>query len=180
VKSPAVTVGARHASPEESPQASGRGMPRPYELRAHETEPRTREETLADLTEYLKGKIPPQNLVWTLRTPDDKPGRFTVALAHEGAAPLRVHIVLGDRYPPEFRADLGDGKGPVQVLRPADGASPIRMVKVVYVEPKTQGGRAFWTPLAALGWPWDAGWLLLYIVVYLPAMLLCRRALRLA
>jgi hypothetical protein len=91
-----------------------------------------------------------------------------------------VHIVLGDRYPPEFREDLGDGKGPVQVMRPADGASPIRMVKVVYVEPKTQGGRAFWTPLAALGWPWDAGWLLLYIVAYLPAMLLCRWALRLA
>jgi phosphohistidine swiveling domain-containing protein/uncharacterized membrane protein (DUF106 family) len=140
----------------------------------------TREETPADLAEFLKGEIPPQNLVWTLHTPDDRSGRFTVALAHEGAAPLRVHIVLGDRYPPEFRADLGDGKGPVQVMRPADGVSPIRMVKVVYVEPKTQGGRAFWTPMAALGWPWDAGWLLLYIVVYLPAMLLCRWTLRLA
>ena len=33
-----VTVGARHASPEEAPQACGRGMPRPYELRAPETE----------------------------------------------------------------------------------------------------------------------------------------------
>jgi len=140
----------------------------------------TREETPADLAEFLRGEIPPQNLVWTLRTPDDKPGRFAVALAPEGAAPLRVHVVLGDRYPPEFREDLQDGKGPVQVMRPTDGASPIRMVKVVYVEPKTQGGRAFWTPLAALGWPWDAGWLLLYIVAYLPAMLLCRWTLRLA
>jgi iron complex transport system ATP-binding protein len=30
VEAAAATVGARHASPEEAPQACGRGMPRPY------------------------------------------------------------------------------------------------------------------------------------------------------
>jgi len=31
-------VGARHASPDEAPQARGRGMPRPYILKAPVTE----------------------------------------------------------------------------------------------------------------------------------------------
>jgi uncharacterized membrane protein (DUF106 family) len=149
----------------------------PWELRAAATQ--TRETMLADLGEYLKGPMPDQNLVWVVRTPEGRAGRFTVTLAPQEAAPLPVPLGLGDEFPPEFREDLGDGKGPVQVVRPGDEASPIRLVKVRYVEAKTEGGRVFWAPLARLeASGWAAGWLVVYLAVYLPAMFLCRWVLR--
>jgi hypothetical protein len=77
--------------------------------------------------------------------------------------------------PPEPTEDLGDGKL-VQVVRAADAHSPVKYVKVTY-EQRPQP--AFWVPSSGLGWSWDAGWLLLYIVVYLPVMLVSRWVLRL-
>ena len=133
-----------------------------------------REAMLADLAEYLKGPMPAQDLSWTVRTPEGRAGRFAVTLTPEGAAPVRAHLVLGERDPPEFKEDLGDGKGPVQVVRPG-GASPIRLVKVTYAGTRTHGAGAFWAPLEGIGGSgWDAGWLLTYLAVYLPVMLIFR------
>ncbi len=132
---------------------------------------------IADLSEYLKSPIPAQNLSWTLRTPaTGGAGRFAVSLAADGAEQVRTRLVLGDRWPPESKEDLGDGKGPVQTARPAGMGSPIRLVKVKYVEAKTQGADVFWAPLfwRVAAATWDAGWLSLYLVVYLPIMFLCR------
>ena len=140
-----------------------------------------REAMIADLAEFLKGEMPPQTLSWKLRSPEDRPGRFAVDVVAAGAQPLRAWAVLGERYPPEPREDLGDGKGPVQVVRPADAASPVQRVRVTYAGTKTQGAGVFWAPFESVtGWGWDAGWLLLYIAVYLPAMLVCRWVLRIA
>ena len=153
------------------PERVGRGAPRP--TLAEDSPPDA--VMVADLTEYLKGQIPAQGISWTLRTPEDRPGRFAVSLAADGAEQVRTRLVLGDRWPPESKEDLGDGKGPVQTARPAGMGSPIRLVKVKYVEAKTQGADVFWAPLAVFGRPdWDAGWLSLYLVVYLPMMFLCR------
>jgi hypothetical protein len=134
-----------------------------------------------DLEDYLRGRIPPQNVAWTIRTPEDRAGRFAVTVAAEGAEAVQTYLVLGDRYPPQVREDTGDGKGPVQTARPQGAQSPIQLVKVKYVEAKTQGGDVFWAPLSFLGRPdWDAGWLSLYLVVYLPIMFICRWLLRVA
>jgi pyruvate,water dikinase len=135
----------------------------------------------ADLADYLAGRIPPQTLSWILYTPADQPGRFPIALRAEGTAPLGTRLVLGNAYPPEPKLDLGDGKRPVQWVQSADPASPIRWLKVSYAEAKTRGSDRFWTPLAAWGWgDWDTGWLLTYLAVYVPLMLVLRWCLRLA
>ena len=137
-------------------------------------------EILADLMAYLARGIPPQTLSWTISTPADRAGRFTVMLVAQGAAPVRVPLVLGDAYPPEPKEDFGDGRGPVQVVRPAEAASPIKWVKVRYLAAKTQRQEQFWAPLASWGWTdWDTGWLLTYLLVYLPLMLALRWCLRL-
>jgi hypothetical protein len=68
----------------------------------------------------------------------------------------------------------------VQVVRPRERQSPIRFVRLSYFDPQKEGPAKFWTPLAAVGFPdWDAGWLLTYLLAYLPAMFLLRRLLRL-
>ena len=173
----------------------------PWELQ--EAGRRISQNLVADLSAYLRHDLPPQTLSWTLYTPRDRPGRFPVTLsvgdasstrtgaelakASGGRQPpddqrvssIQTHVVLGDLYPPERKADLGDGKPSVQVVRPADRASPIKLVKVTYFEAKRPGRSTFWAPLARLGWSgWDAGWLLTYLLAYLPAMFLLRWLLR--
>jgi hypothetical protein len=132
-----------------------------------------------DLGEYLSHDIPPQTLGWTLSTPDEKAGRFEVRLSAGDAAPLAAAIVLGDPFPPPFKEDLGDGKGPVQVVRPHDSTGPIQWVRVMYSQQKTRGQDVFWAPLSVWGWGFDFGWLLTYILIYVPAMFALRFALRL-
>jgi pyruvate,water dikinase len=138
-------------------------------------------QTLAeDLREYLSHSLPPQTLAWTVYTPQDQPGRFPVTLSAAGTKPVQAHLVLGDLYPPEPKEDLGDGKGPVQVVRPRDRQSPIRFVRLTYFDPQKEGPAKFWTPLAAVGFSGgDAGWLVTYMLAYLPAMFLLRWLLRL-
>ncbi len=135
-----------------------------------------------DLAEYLKHDIPAQTLSWTLATPEEA-GRFSVTLQPEGREAVEVVLATGNDQPPEPKEDLGDGK-PVQVLRPGDADSPIQSVKVTWSEKKEQGQDKFWAPLAAWegsAWSkWDIGWLLLYIMVYVPAMFVLRWVLRLA
>jgi len=159
----------------------------PWEVRAAATA--ARESMLADLDAYLARGIPPQILSWTIRTPPDSPGRFSVRLSSGEAEPMHVDLVLGNAHPPEPKQDLGDGKGPIQVVRAADPQTSIRQVQVVYRNEKTREDQVFWRPLRALRWPvlqrtgwtrWDAGWLLTYIAVYVPVMLLLRFVLRIA
>ena len=146
-----------------------------WELRAAAS--KARQELLADLTAYLKEKIPAREVAWTLSTPA-QPGRYRVSIATDKSPALVTHVVLGDRSPPEPHEDLGDTKGPVQVARPADAKSPLQLVRLVYKEQLTQSGKTFWQPFERLGWHWSAGWLLTYIAVYLPLMFLFRRLLR--
>jgi len=142
---------------------------------------------IADLQAYLDadGGLPPRQLAWTIQTPET-PGRYTIALAADNASPVRTSLVVGDRFPPQPKEDLGDGRGPLQVVE-VDGNSPVRHVVVTYQFTREFGDRKFFVPLAGVasqtldgwGWAqWDAGWLLTYIVVYLLTLLPVRWLLR--
>jgi pyruvate,water dikinase len=118
---------------------------------------RVREETLADLRAYLARGVPPQKLAWRIHSQGKASGRFPVTLSTDRGASLTAYVVLGDQFPP----------GQAEAF--AAGASPLISTKVVYPPPEQP--RYFWRPLAGVGLPhWEAGWLLTYLVVYLPVM----------
>jgi len=146
-----------------------------WELRAAGS--KARDELLADLNAYLAGKIPARDVAWTLHTPPQS-GRYAITVASENSSALTTHAILGDAFAPEPRTDLGDGKGPAQVVQAADANSPVQRMRIAYKEQKTQGDGTFFQPFAFVGWHWDAGWLWTYIGVYLPVMLLFRWLLR--
>jgi rifampicin phosphotransferase len=127
----------------------------PWEVRAAAL--KAREEMLADLSGYLQKPIPPQSLSWSIRTPEKQAGKFTLKLVAEGSS-LVQSIVLGDVSPPVAKELL------------AAPGSPIQKIKVSYREKKTKDDQIFWTPFAALGWKWNVGWLMAYLIAYIPAM----------
>lgn len=149
----------------------------PWELR--EAARVTREQTLASLSAFLKQPIPVQTLAWTVKTAENQPGRFSISLCAEDAAPVVTSIVLGNRIGPEAKEDFLDGKGPVQAVISNDPAQPVQNLKVIYSEQKTKGGNVFWKPAdhihALMGSPiWLAPWLIVYLLVYIPAMFLAK------
>lgn len=142
-------------------------------------------QSIADLEAYLKEGIPPQGITWQLRPMEGQEGRFPVTVTTTGHRAITVEVVLGDQTPPAPRTARGE----------AD--SPLEEVRVVY--PRAAQAMAFWRPLAWMGdkpaqqtdgghgggWTarlaaFDIGWLWLYVVVYLPILLLLRALLRVA
>ena len=149
----------------------------PWELR--EAGRVTRDHTLARLDAFLKQPIPAQTMAWTVQTPKNQPGRFRVSLCAEGATPVSTFIVLGNRHGPEPKEDFQDRKGPVQAVICTDPAQPIQNIRVLYTAQRTQGKDIFWKPAdhiqAFLGSPaWLAPWLIVYLLVYIPAMFLTK------
>ena len=123
--------------------------------------------TAEALEAYLRAGVPPQNLMWKVWPPPNAAGTFAVTVAAGGAAPVSLNVVLGDRDPP----------APSQARGGA--SSPVRSVRIVY--PPPQQRRIFWAPLAFLGKSqWDAGWLLTYLIAYLPVMYVLRWLLKVA
>ncbi|MDP3072483.1 MAG: PEP/pyruvate-binding domain-containing protein [Opitutaceae bacterium] len=137
----------------------------PWDVRA--AAKRTRSDLLADLQAYLARPIPPQPLAWTVELPADKSGAFPITLRTAGATPATLTLVAGDSAPPAPRA-----------LEPSDSGL-VRALSVDYREARVRGDRIFWAPFASLGWSWDAGWLGVYLAVYLPLMFILRLGLRL-
>jgi hypothetical protein len=136
-----------------------------------------RVQTADNLQAYLAAGIPPQNVAWTLRPPEDMSGRISVTVATADHPPLTAAAVLGEDFPP----------APLCVKGTA--GSPIRELRVVY--PKSKVEPVFWRPFAGLagnahvpyaGWlaTINVGWLLLYIAVYVPALFLLRLLLKVA
>ena len=112
-----------------------------------------------------------------MRPPEGSSGRFPVTVTAEGRWPVTVSVVLGDKYPPARASEKG-----------AIG-SPITELRVVY--PQSRAAPVFWHPLAGLAGDspspflaWTAtihvGWLLLYILVYFPTLMLVRAILKIA
>jgi len=148
----------------------------PWELQAAAR--RTREEMLADLGGFLSRPMPTRDVSWTLQTPESESGRFPLQIETEGWPPVGTAVVLGKRVAPEPKEDLGDGKGPVQVVRPPAADHPVELVKVAYREQLVKGVNVFWQPIEWMVTSWLPGWLIVYLLVYLPAMFLVKWSLR--
>ncbi|NQT38990.1 MAG: hypothetical protein HQ581_15945, partial [Planctomycetes bacterium] len=148
----------------------------PWELRA--AAQHTRREMLADLGRFLNRPMPSRDVSWTLQTTEGKGGRFPLHLETEGAPPIHSAVVLGSQVAPQPKEDLGDGKGPVQVVRSPVADHPVELVKVAYREQLVKGSNVFWQPIQWMVTSWLPGWLIVYLLVYLPAMFLLKWSLR--
>lgn len=114
----------------------------------------------------MDGKLPPQQITWKLRSDGQTAGRFGVTIRAGERDALRVNVVLGDKYPPENAKVMGDG------------VSPLISATVKCTPPNKQSAvPRFWTPIASKP-NWDVGWLMTYLVVYVPAMFGMKWALR--
>ena len=118
---------------------------------------------LTSLNRYLAGNIPPQQLTWMIRVPPEANGHYPVTLRLSEQSSRKTKLAFGNRKPP------------TPDTLSSDGDSLIR-VEAVYPRPLQQ--RRFWTPLEAVGGAaWDFGWLGVYILSYLPAMVILKRLL---
>jgi hypothetical protein len=131
-----------------------------------------REQMAEDLQAYLEAGIPPQGITWLVRTPDNFSGRFPVTVQTAGGA-AEIDVTVGDAAPPSAASVAGNG--------------PIRSIKAVYPKPTTEA--AFFRPFSwinadsAMGKrlaSFDLGWVWLYVLVYLPALLIARAILKVA
>lgn len=124
------------------------------------------EATLADLKEYLaKNRIPPQSVSWTVRPAEGVGGRFPMTVWVGDRVGARLWAVLGEEYAPEATE--------------VNGMAGVLSARVVYAPPEQK--RVFWAPLGKIGLPsWDVGWMITYLGVYLPAVFLFRRVLKVA
>lgn len=130
----------------------------PWEVRA--AAQRTRDDMLADLNAFLQAPLPSVPLAWQLTTPTVS-GRYAVTLNTPDAAPITAYIALGPNVPPE----------PIEILTPA--GHPLRSVKIMY--PKFAEPPPFFKP----SWlPFELSWFWVYLLVYLPVMLIARVILR--
>jgi hypothetical protein len=99
-------------------------------------------------------------------------GRFSITVTAGEHPPTSIDVVLGDEYPP----------APSRVTGPV--GSPVKELRIAY--PPSRQKPVFWQPLARLAAydsrlaMIDVGWLWLYILVYLPAIVLIRAVLKVA
>ena len=128
-----------------------------------------REQTANDLQAYLARGIPPQGITWLVRPPEDWSGHFPVTVSTPGHSPLTVSVVLGEVDPPVSQSVRGHP------------GSPLEEIKVVCPGPK--GESPFWQLFGGMGlenhgpfFAWLAtinlGWLEIYLMVYLAALIL--------
>ena len=136
-----------------------------------------RQQTADDLEAYLAAGIPPQAVTWLVRPPDGYSGKFPVTVTAPGHSPVTVNVVLSEEHPP------------ARVSAKGNAGSPIKELRVVY--PKSRLEPVFWRPLARVAGdnpvPFlarlatiNVGWLWLYILVYLPTLMLVRTILKVA
>jgi pyruvate,water dikinase len=137
----------------------------------------TRQQAAESLSAYLAASIPPQKIAWTLHPPENLAGQFPLTVSTAGLPPLSLTAVLGDDTPPS----------PAKTM--TSPGAPLRQLDVVYPQPKV--APVFWRPFATLadksfvpyaGWlaTVNVGWLLLYIVVYVPVLFLLRWLMKVA
>ena len=129
-----------------------------------------REQTANDLQAYLEAGIPPQGLTWLLRPPErhERP----IFCDRHGRRSIRLSL-CSSRLAITFRRRRADVTGPA--------GSPVKELRVIYPKPKQEP--VFWRPRASLGGraaTLDIGWLWLYILVYLPTLVLVRATFRVA
>jgi len=116
----------------------------------------SREQAMADLRDFLSHGIPPQSVSWKINSTPNQSGQFPIQISIPRHAPLTINAVLGESHAPApLEITDHDAKG---------------IVSAKIVHPRSDQKRTFWAPLSWAGKPWDAGWLWLYLIVYLPVM----------
>ena len=143
----------------------------PWELTVSGLPDVPREKAAADLRAFLARGIPAQPLMWKVDTGTGA-GRFEVKVTAGTEEAVKAGFVLGDNAPPEPKRVEGKGS--------------VKQVEVNFARAKEEA--VFWKPL---GWlkdmpalsrlaAWDAGWVWLYIVAYLPVLFGMRALLKVA
>jgi pyruvate,water dikinase len=139
----------------------------PWEVR--EAAERARREKFADLEAYLAAGVPPIPIAWTILTPPNISETWPVTVTNRGAR-LTLHVTLGDRHP----------SSPAEIQN--DPGHAITSLKAVYASPPRPP--TFFAPFGFLGRSrlayWDAGWLGVYLLAYIPVMFALRWILRIA
>jgi rifampicin phosphotransferase len=136
-----------------------------------------REQTAKDLEAYLEAGIPPQGITWMIRSPESQNGRFPITLRTAGQPPVTAYIVLGDEYPPVSPIARGTTGSPVKELRVVYQKEKI---KPVFWQPLSWLERLDYIPFASRLAVLNVSWLMLYIIVYLPSLMLIRVVLKVA
>ncbi len=132
----------------------------------------------ADLDSFLKQPLADRTLKWAVTAPRND-GDQLLTLKVEGQGDQILRVPFGPGSDGVLKIPSGE-----LILGPAIGAIPptAHPVRRWYVSMAEIAKRAdkypFFRPFAWLGWQWDAGWLIVYLAVYLPVMFLTKKVLR--
>ncbi len=132
----------------------------------------------AELVELLAGKLPEQNVSWTVKTSSSDAGAVNKAWLEVDGRREEILVATGEAAPPLLGAT---NEGAARVVRWVPGAldgTVVHEIKVSFLDERRAEEKIFWRPFAWMGWHWDVGWLGVYMVAYLPAMMVMKRVLR--
>jgi len=136
----------------------------PWELQASAAQ--SHQLMLASLDRFLAGPTPPQKISWRVQVPPEAEGHHKLFLRTGDGEAIELKLAFGKCCPPV----------PVEIQ--PDG-SPVLALKAIY--PRSLHKNVFWAPFSREGRaPWDFGWLGVYLLAYLPAMVVAKRFLRVA
>jgi uncharacterized membrane protein (DUF106 family) len=127
----------------------------------------------AGLTCAPQDETPGPTLAWPIVLPAGMDAVHRYTLAAQSTSVL-LDVPTGDAAPPPLHPQRHPNGFSIQL----PGAGPIKYITLTCADPRSRDQRTFWRPFAWAGWHWDAGWLGLYFVAYLPVMWLSRRVLR--
>ncbi|MCC5846897.1 MAG: hypothetical protein JJU29_02300 [Verrucomicrobia bacterium] len=137
-----------------------------------------REAMLADLRGFLDRGLSPMEMAWIVYPPEEVEGRFPIRLRTATGEELASAVVLGPASPPEPREILDPSRPPMQVIS-GKGETPLIEMRVGYARSLERGGDVFWQPVERFTFPpLLSGWLVVYILAYLPSMYISRWILR--
>ncbi|YCM45028.1 PEP/pyruvate-binding domain-containing protein [Verrucomicrobiaceae bacterium 227] len=136
----------------------------PWELQASATQ--AHQTMLTSLDRFLAKPLPSQKISWRVRVPLEANGQHVIKLNSGADEPVELVLAFGKSCPP----------APVEMI-PEGG--PVKLLKVIY--PRALQKNVFWAPFSrSHGDPWDFGWLGVYLLAYLPAMIIVKRFFKVA
>jgi len=119
---------------------------------------------LNSLNGFLSAGVPPQKISWIIRVDNAPNGSYPVTIHLHDKKKIQIMLTFGKKIPPTPNIIKGD-------------CAPVYQVEALYQRPSQQ--RCFLAPLKAIGGPaWDFGWLGVYILSYLPVMLIVKKLLK--
>ena len=136
----------------------------PWEIQASATQ--AHQTMLASLDRFLAGPTPSQKISWRIKVPADARGHHDLRLETEGGKAVDLTLAFGKNCPPTLAE-----------VTPTDG--PVISLKAIYPRPLQKN--YFWAPFPSkTGSPFDFGWLGVYLIAYLPAMVVVKKLLKVA